>query len=221
MAEKREVRAVPNTPGSESMMAGNVAPKMRGMLAPAWYNRMSLASIVAGAVVALASWLVLLLLGYAIAFSASAVNSIGELRSISTGLGVWTIISGAIAFFIGSYIASRFAGALLARDGLLHGFATWAFATIIGLPLTAFLLSGVYAFISNWVNAVLGIPSTANITPTAIQNLANFTALLATFVLIGALANLIGSALGGWLGSRRLSESEAMREISEQERMAA
>lgn len=211
--------------GREEMMPSNVTPMMaptaRAAMAPAWYSRVSWGGVVGGALVALTSWLLLNALGYAIGLSTATVRSIADLRIVSTGIGVWVGVSAVLSLFIGSYAASKFAGVRFSSDGLWHGLATWAFASIAGFLLSAFLTSGLLAFVNSWVSAVLGIPSTATITPATIQNLINLTTTVAVYLLLVSLLSLGGALLGSWLGSNRLSRAEAMREEMGRERMAA
>ncbi|MHB8841254.1 MAG: hypothetical protein ACYC56_05615 [Candidatus Aquicultor sp.] len=220
---KEEAKAVPEERmmRREEMRAGNVTPMTRATYSPAWYSRINWGSAIGGAFVGLASWLVLNALGYVIAFGTSSATSLADIRSIATGLGIWVAISAAISWFIGAYAASKFARARLASDGLWYGVAVWGFISMIGLLLSTLILPGLLSFVANWISAGLGIPNTANTSPSGVSNVVNVTMLAAGFVLATSLLGLLGSLLGGWLGSRRLSMAEAAREEAERERMAA
>lgn len=119
-----------------------------------WYlehprSRLSYRAIVAGVLSALVSQVVLMVLGAAIGLTAIA-GADGAQREIGIGFLVWLLISLAISAFIGAYVAAASARTPLRRDGMLHGFVTWAAVSLVGLFLiggTLFrLVGGAFGF---------------------------------------------------------------------------
>jgi hypothetical protein len=107
---------------------------LRGFDRP--FARISWGAILAGAIIALATQLVLTLIGTAIGL-ATLNPTTGQNPSGTTlgiGAGIWLVISSLISLFLGGYIAGRLGGTF---NGWLHGLATWAAVTM----LTALLLT--------------------------------------------------------------------------------
>lgn len=99
---------------------------------PAFYKRISWASIFAGIVIALVIQLVLSILGLGI--GASSVNPVSEqdpARGIATGAAIWFIISTLLALFAGGWVAGRMAGVPRRLDSSLHGILTWGASTLL------------------------------------------------------------------------------------------
>jgi hypothetical protein len=98
------------------------------------FARISWGSIFAGAIIALATQLVLTLIGMAIGLATVNPASGGTPSGTAFGLGatVWLVISSLISLFLGGYIAARLSGGF---NGWLHGLATWATVTMITILL--------------------------------------------------------------------------------------
>jgi uncharacterized protein YneF (UPF0154 family) len=98
------------------------------------YARISWGSILAGAIIALATQLVFTLIGVAVGLAtldpATGDNPSGT--ALGTGAAIWLVLSSLISLFIGGYIAARLAGRL---NGWLHGLTTWGTLTLLTLML--------------------------------------------------------------------------------------
>jgi hypothetical protein len=105
---------------------------LRGFDRP--FARVSWGAIFAGAIVALATQLVLTLIGTAVGLAtlnpATGQNPSGT--TLGIGAGVWLVISSLVSLFLGGYIAGRLAGTF---NGWLHGLATWAAVTMLTILL--------------------------------------------------------------------------------------
>jgi ElaB/YqjD/DUF883 family membrane-anchored ribosome-binding protein len=99
---------------------------------PAFFKRVSWASIFAGIVIALVVQLVLSILG--IGIGASSINPISEqdpTRGVATGAAVWFIVSTLLALFAGGWVAGCLAGVPRRLDSTLHGVLTWGASTLL------------------------------------------------------------------------------------------
>jgi len=93
-------------------------------------RRISWGAIAAGAAVALAVQLGVGTLGAAIGIGGDA-----------TWGGAWMLGSALLTMFVGGLVAGRLAGMPRLGDGGLHGFVTWALATLLGVTLLAAALA--------------------------------------------------------------------------------
>jgi Protein of unknown function (DUF2795) len=104
---------------------------------PYWGNRsrISWGAVIAGAIVAAATSLLLSLLGAA--FGGGSVSDLqaaarGEANAAGTGVAIWAIIDLFLSMLFGAYVASRLSGTHSHLDGELHGITMWALATLLG-----------------------------------------------------------------------------------------
>jgi hypothetical protein len=129
---------------------------------PYWGNRsrISWGAVIAGAIVAAATSLLLSLLGAA--FGGGSVGDLqaaarGEANAAGTGVAIWAIIDLFLSMLFGGYVASRLSGTHSHLDGELHGVTVWALATLLA-ALGAARFAGAIA------GAIAG-PSLNNIGP--------------------------------------------------------
>ncbi len=94
-------------------------------------NRVQWGPIIGGVLTALATLIVLSLLGLAIGASALEPRDVGE--SLGTGAAIWGGISAIIAFFVGGFIAAKTAAVGGVGSGMINGFLVGA--TILALVL--------------------------------------------------------------------------------------
>jgi hypothetical protein len=98
------------------------------------FARISWGAIFAGALIALATQLVLTLIGAAIGLAtlnpASGQSPSGT--TLGVGATVWVVITSLISLFLGGYIAGRLGGTF---NGWLHGLATWATVAMLTMLL--------------------------------------------------------------------------------------
>ncbi|HEX5044121.1 MAG TPA: hypothetical protein VFV75_14530, partial [Candidatus Polarisedimenticolaceae bacterium] len=104
-------------------------------------SRVSWGALFAGVVVALATQLLLAALGMAIGFTALDPGDRGS--AFGVGAGIWWLLSGLIALFLGGWTAGRLANPTRKLDASLHGFATWALATLISAWMLTSAVGGV------------------------------------------------------------------------------
>src|SRR6516225_8544119 len=129
---------------------------------PYWGNRsrISWGAVIASALVAAATSLLLSLLGAA--FGGGSVGDLqaaarGEANAAGTGVAMWAIIDLFLSMLFGGYVASRLSGTHSHLDGELHGVTVWALATLLA-ALGAARFAGAIA------GAIAG-PSLNNIGP--------------------------------------------------------
>ena len=116
--------------------------------------RLSWGAIIAGLVVAVSIQIVLTLLGIAIGFD--VWNPGDRVGGLGMALGIWTIVAGLIALFVGGMVTGRLAGILTRGDGALHGLVLWGISTLVAAWLVA---SGVSAIAGGALRLVGGTAS--------------------------------------------------------------
>ncbi len=97
-------------------------------------SRLSWASIFGGTVTALGLWILLGTFGLATGFSAMEPGD-ESLKGEWIWMGIWSLVIPIVAAFIGGYVATRSAGSMLRRMGMLHGLVVWGFTMLIGTLL--------------------------------------------------------------------------------------
>lgn len=98
------------------------------------FARISWGAVFAGAIIALATQIVLALIGMAIGLATlnPATGDSPSGTALGTGAAIWLVISSLISLFVGGYIAARLAGRF---NGWLHGLVTWGTLTLLTLML--------------------------------------------------------------------------------------
>lgn len=102
------------------------------LAAPSSLRRISWGAIIAGAVAAISTLLLLNLLG--IGIGASTIDPMqGDQpgKGMAIGAGIWFILSFLIALAIGGWASGRLVGVPNRKDGMLHGFITWGVTTMV------------------------------------------------------------------------------------------
>jgi hypothetical protein len=121
-------------------------------------NRISWSAVFAGVVVALATQLLLNLLGMGI--GAATLNpGTGEspsATSFSIGAGIWFALSSILAALASGYAAGKLAGVPNEATGSWHGLTTWALATLIVFYLLSSTLGGILGGAYRGMTNVLG-----------------------------------------------------------------
>jgi len=105
-------------------------------------NRVQFGPIVAGVLTAIATLLILTVLGLAIGASALEPRDVGE--GIGVAAAIWGIVSALIAFFLGGWVAAKTAAVAGAGSGMINGLMVGAAILVIILWLTG---SGVSAIV--------------------------------------------------------------------------
>jgi len=120
-------------------------------------SRVSWGAIFAGAVMALAVYLVFTLLGGAIGLS---VSSETDSETLSTGAGVWAVVTTIIALFVGGWVTSQCTVGENKMEAVVHGIITWG----IVLFMTVWFVT---AGMSSGFSAMWGLASFTNETAAA------------------------------------------------------
>src|SRR5919202_3145332 len=111
------------------------------------HSRVSWGAIFAGAVLTLALYLVLTLLGSAIGLS---VSDRVQGQSLATGAAVWAVVSTALALFVGGWITAQLTVGENKLEAALHGVILW------GVVFAAFLWL-VASGVRSGFNALVGM----------------------------------------------------------------
>ena len=101
-------------------------------------SRVSWGALFAGVVVAMATQVLLGALGLAIGLTAA-----NQPDTFGVGAGIWWLLSGILALFLGGWTAARLANKPRRVDGGLHGFATWGLATILSAWMLTSAVGGI------------------------------------------------------------------------------
>ncbi|HEY1864799.1 MAG TPA: DUF2795 domain-containing protein [Roseiarcus sp.] len=137
-------------------------------------SRISWGAVVAGAIVAAATSLLLSLLGAA--FGAGSVGDLqqaarGEANAAGVGVAIWAIIDLFLSMAFGGYVASRLSGTHSHLDGELHGITMWALATLLGVLGFAGALAGAIAGMGfNMGPAIIGPTASQSVQATPEAN---------------------------------------------------
>ncbi|HEX8106765.1 MAG TPA: hypothetical protein VF516_03505 [Kofleriaceae bacterium] len=98
-------------------------------------------AIIGGAFMAVASWIVLHLLGLGVGLTVIDPNQTSSLRAIGLGTGIWSLIAPIIAVFIGGLVVSRLAPTPSRLTRVIHGGLVWAVTTLATITLLVALAS--------------------------------------------------------------------------------
>jgi hypothetical protein len=146
---------------------------------------------------ALAAVAVALLLGLlAVSLGAYVGSSGGRLRASDMGAGdLAAAVCGAFfSFVVAGWAASQVAGIRRADTGALHGAIAWLVAVPILVVLVALGAGGLFG---GWYAGLGGTPGWATAAPIQAEAAREAAGGTLTALLLG----LVGSVLGGWLGS--------------------
>ena len=126
---------------------------------PAAIKRISWGAIIAGAILAAMTQLVLSLLGISIGLGAlDPATEADPLSGLATGAGIWMAASTLISLLAGGFAAARLAGLPKRTDGVLHGLVTWGVVTLLAFYLTTTavgrLLSGAVGVVGQGLETV-------------------------------------------------------------------
>jgi hypothetical protein len=173
-------------------------------------SRISARAVVIGAAVALAALNLLMEVGAALGLFAfgsgpRAVLDAEVLRQGGAGLVVWAALSWIAAVFTGAFVATLSARATQARDGLLHGVATWAVVCVTAGVLT-------------WAWFMAAIP--LGLASPDVAGVMTGRAVLWSSVLAEVLA-VAGALGGGFLGARSERRLPRCLEVRQEARARA
>jgi hypothetical protein len=92
-------------------------------------------AVVAGAAVAISTWMLLQLFGSGVALSMLGTHDLDRVRGFSIGTNAWSVLAPLIALFLGGMLAARISGHHDRPIAGLHGLLVWAFAAFVGVAL--------------------------------------------------------------------------------------
>jgi hypothetical protein len=121
-------------------------------------SKISWGAVFAGVAVALATQLLLNLLGIGVGAATlnPAQGGSPSGSSLSIGAGIWFAVSGILAALAGGYAAGRLAGVPNESTAGWHGLTAWAFATLVIFYLLSSTLGGILGGAYRGVTSVLG-----------------------------------------------------------------
>ncbi|MDB5414602.1 MAG: hypothetical protein JWR10_2937, partial [Rubritepida sp.] len=119
---------------------------------------MSWGAVLAGAVVALATGLMLNALGTAVGATtvSAAARATPSASSLGIGAAAWFALANLIGLALGGYVAARLSGTSDNTDGTLHGLAVWGTAFLISAVLLGNLVTGIVSTAASGASSVVG-----------------------------------------------------------------
>lgn len=130
-------------------------------------NQISWGAVLAGVVIALITQLLLNMLGAGIGLATldPGTSDNPSLGGFGIGAGIWWVLSGIIASFVGGWIAGRLAGKPRESTGGLHGLTTWAVTSLVVVYLLTSalgsILGGALGALGTATRGVGGVASAA------------------------------------------------------------
>ena len=126
-------------------------------------------SILAGVTAAIAVQLLLNLLGIGVGAATINPQQGQPGQGLAVGAAIWFVISSIISLFVGGWIAGRLAGTPNKKDGALHGFVTWALASLALFYLLSTAVGGLLGGAASVLGqtASLAARGAQAVTPTA------------------------------------------------------
>lgn len=123
--------AIPNSRQEENYAYSTASDDAHTIL----LHKVSWGAIFAGVVVALVMQVLLTMLGAGIGIATldPGTGDNPEASAFSIAAGIWYVLSGIVAAFVGGYIAARMSGKTLPTTGAFHGLTTWALTTLLVL----------------------------------------------------------------------------------------
>ena len=141
------------------------------------YSRISWGSVLAGAVVAGASMILLSLLGVAIGAGGLRFTqtTAADVASYGLGAGIWTAVNLILSLAFGGYVAARLSGTHSHLDAELHGITVWALALLF---LTVLLTQAIGSILGTVASTASTAAGGASSLASAVTNVAGSSGLL-------------------------------------------
>lgn len=133
---------------------GSTADELRAIA----IHKVAWGAIFAGAVIALVAQVILNMVGLGIGLSTvdPAGNGTPTAGSLSSGAGIWFVVSGILASAAGGWLAGRLAGKPVLNTGGFHGLVAWAVSTLVVIYLLSSAAGGVASGAFSAVTSTLG-----------------------------------------------------------------
>lgn len=142
--------------------------------ATASLTKVSWGAIFAGVVIALAAQFLLNFLGVGIGAAVlnPATYDNPDASTFSIAGGLWYVVAGLVAAFLGGFVASRLSGRPLRSVGALHGLTTWAVTTLVVLYLLTTSVGALVGGAFSGLGSVIGgaTQSAASAVPAVAEN---------------------------------------------------
>jgi len=123
----------------------------------AYWRHVSWGAIFAGATLAIATQMLLTLLGAGIGLVALGATEGARAEPFGIGAAIWWLITGLVSLFIGGLAAGRLSRAGYAIDGLLHGLLVWSVTTVFSAWLlttaAANLIGGAFSGMTQYLSS--------------------------------------------------------------------
>jgi hypothetical protein len=173
-------------------------------------NRVQFGPIVAGILTAIATMLILTVLGLAIGASALEPRDVGQ--SVGTGAAIYGIVSAIISFFIGGWVAAKTAAVAGAGSGLINGLMVGAGILALVLWLTGSGVGAAIGAVGSNIGDITNLVQNQGVSTQDAQQQAqqvdpnqafNTVKDAAWGTLAGLIVPLAAAALGGLLGHNK------------------
>ena len=153
-----------------------------------------------GALAALATALVIGLIAIALGLHKTGpAPGIPSWREFGMGALIFSVLGGFFAFVVGGWVAAKVSGWRRSEPAILHAAIAWLIAVPILLLLAAL---GAGNLLGSWFGGLGGVPTWATPAgPVTDPNAATAARNAALGAVTTLLLGLVGSVLGGWLGS--------------------
>jgi hypothetical protein len=169
-------------------------------------------AVIAGLFLAIASQILLGMLGIAVGLTAVNPASASPLSGVGLGAGIWTVIAALISLFVGGYAAARLGNAMNRGEGMLAGALTWATSLVLALWLVGSVAATAASMATATPSPGARTPAPAQIRPgaprgsleSAARRGADDAAKGAWLTFGGACVSLLTALLGGAAGARSL-----------------
>jgi hypothetical protein len=179
-------------------------------------SRVSWAAIMAGAVVSIAVYLVMTLLGAAIGLS---VNNAASADGLGTGAAVWAVMTTAVALFAGGWVAAQSVVGETKGEAVVHAIIMWGvvmamimwlvaagaragFSAMLGFSQFADA-TGRSASVEDMrqrANSAVAATESGSMDPTARQAVLDRAKEATWWTLLGTLASMAAAVAGGFFG---------------------
>ncbi len=116
-------------------------------------RRISWGSIIGGVVTVLSISFLLSLIGTSMGLFMYDPLDNQPFSGIGTSIGIWTVISLLISLAAGGFVAGKLAN----RDGIIHGFLTWAVSLIVAVILGSMVISSAAKMTSNLLGSITSV----------------------------------------------------------------
>jgi hypothetical protein len=166
-----------------------------------------------GALAALAVGLVIGLIGLALGATQATPRRLASWSEFRFVTLVFAVAGAFLSFVVGGWAAAKIPGIRRAETAMLHGSIVW----LVAVPLLLVMAClGAGAFLGEWYGGLAGTPSWVAAAATAVDaggDPARATRNAALGALTALLIGLMGSVVGGWLGSGEPMTLRARREV--------